>query len=110
MGSATDSVPLMVGDPVKAKKISDVLLAEYGVYVQPINYPTVPRGTERLRFTPGPTHDEAMMRDLVSALVEIWDRLDLRAAARSEEHTSELQSLMRISSAVFCFTKKTKTT
>src|SRR3546814_149892 len=81
MGSATHIVPLMVGDPVKAKKISDVLLAEYGVYVQPINYPTVPRGTERLRFTPGPTHDEAMMRDLVSALVEIWDRLDLRAAA-----------------------------
>ncbi|HVJ00504.1 MAG TPA: 5-aminolevulinate synthase [Sphingomonas sp.] len=81
MGSATHIVPLLVGDPVKAKKISDVLLAEYGVYVQPINYPTVPRGTERLRFTPGPTHDETMMRDLVSALVEIWDRLELRAAA-----------------------------
>jgi 5-aminolevulinate synthase len=77
----THIVPLMVGDPVKAKKISDVLLAEYGVYVQPINYPTVPRGTERLRFTPGPTHDEAMMRELTRALVEIWDRLDLRAAA-----------------------------
>ena len=77
----THIVPLMVGDPVKAKKISDVLLAEYGVYVQPINYPTVPRGTERLRFTPGPTHDEAMMRELTQALVEIWDRLELRAAA-----------------------------
>jgi 5-aminolevulinate synthase len=81
MGSATHIVPLMVGDPVKAKKISDVLLAEYGVYVQPINYPTVPRGAERLRFTPGPTHDEAMMRELTRALVEIWDRLELRAAA-----------------------------
>jgi len=81
MGSATHIVPLMVGDPVKAKKISDVLLAEYGIYVQPINYPTVPRGTERLRFTPGPTHDEAMMRELVTALIEIWDRLELRAAA-----------------------------
>ena len=78
--SETHIVPLMVGDPVKAKKISDTLLAEYGVYVQPINYPTVPRGTERLRFTPGPQHDEAMMRDLTQALVEIWGRMELRVA------------------------------
>jgi len=63
MPSTTHIVPLMVGDPVRAKKISDILLAEYGVYVQPINYPTVPRGTERLRFTPGPAHSEEMMRD-----------------------------------------------
>ncbi|MDZ7281384.1 5-aminolevulinate synthase [Sphingomonas sanguinis] len=77
----THIVPVMVGDPVKAKKISDILLAEYGVYVQPINYPTVPRGTERLRFTPGPAHDEVMMAELVSALVEIWERLDLKMAA-----------------------------
>ncbi|HEX5537986.1 MAG TPA: 5-aminolevulinate synthase [Sphingobium sp.] len=77
MASVTHIVPLMVGDPVKAKKISDILLAEYGVYVQPINYPTVPRGTERLRFTPGPAHSEEMMRELVSALVEIWDRMEL---------------------------------
>jgi 5-aminolevulinate synthase len=81
MNSTTHIVPLMVGDPVKAKKISDVLLAEYGVYVQPINYPTVPRGTERLRFTPGPAHDAAMMRELTEALVEIWGRLELRKAA-----------------------------
>lgn len=81
MPSTTHIVPLMVGDPVKAKKISDVLLAEYGVYVQPINYPTVPRGTERLRFTPGPAHTEAMMRELTAALVEIWGRLELRLAA-----------------------------
>ena len=81
MDSTTHIVPLMVGDPIKAKKISDVLLAEYGVYVQPINYPTVPRGTERLRFTPGPAHDEAMMRELTGALVEIWGRLELRRAA-----------------------------
>ena len=70
----------MVGDPVKAKKISDILLAEYGVYVQPINYPTVPRGTERLRFTPGPQHSAPMMRDLTDALVEIWDRMEIRVA------------------------------
>jgi 5-aminolevulinate synthase len=80
MVSNTHIVPLMVGDPVKAKKISDILLAEYGVYVQPINYPTVPRGTERLRFTPGPQHTEAMMRDLTRALIEIWGRMDIRAA------------------------------
>ncbi|MCP5398242.1 MAG: 5-aminolevulinate synthase [Sphingobium sp.] len=77
MPSVTHIVPLMVGNPVKAKKISDILLAEYGVYVQPINYPTVPRGTERLRFTPGPAHTEEMMRELVAALVEIWDRMEL---------------------------------
>lgn len=81
MPSVTHIVPLMVGDPVKAKQISDILLAEYGVYVQPINYPTVPRGTERLRFTPGPTHSEAMMVELTKALVEIWDRLELKQAA-----------------------------
>ncbi|MBB5727637.1 5-aminolevulinate synthase [Sphingomonas prati] len=81
MPSTTHIVPLMIGDPVKAKRISDILLAEYGVYVQPINYPTVPRGTERLRFTPGPAHDESMMRELTNALLEIWDRMELRLAA-----------------------------
>lgn len=81
MESTTHIVPLMVGDPVNAKRISDILLAEYGVYVQPINYPTVPRGTERLRFTPGPTHTPEMMRELTKALVEIWDRMELRLAA-----------------------------
>ncbi len=80
MDSTTHIVPLMVGDPVRAKKISDILLAEYGVYVQPINFPTVPRGTERLRFTPGPAHTTDMMRELTGALVEIWDRLDLQLA------------------------------
>ena len=81
MPSTTHIVPLMVGDPVRAKQIADILLAEYGVYVQPINFPTVPRGTERLRFTPGPAHTEEMMAELTKALVEIWDRLELQLAA-----------------------------
>ncbi|GGD43751.1 5-aminolevulinate synthase [Croceicoccus pelagius] len=81
MDSTTHIVPLMVGDPVRAKKISDILLAEYGVYVQPINFPTVPRGTERLRFTPGPAHTREMMSELVTALLEIWERLEIKLAA-----------------------------
>jgi 5-aminolevulinate synthase len=81
MPSVTHIVPLHVGCPVKAKRISDILLAEYGLYVQPINFPTVPRGTERLRFTPGPHHAAEMMDELTSALVEIWDRLELKLAA-----------------------------
>jgi len=81
MDSTTHIVPLMIGDPVKAKRASDILLAEYGVYVQPINYPTVPRGTERLRFTPGPSHTPEMMQDLVDALVEIWSRMEMKLAA-----------------------------
>ncbi len=81
MPSATHIVPLLTGCPVKAKRISDILLAEYGLYVQPINFPTVPRGTERLRFTPGPHHTAEMMDELTNALVEIWSREEIRLAA-----------------------------
>jgi 5-aminolevulinate synthase len=75
MPSETHIVPLLVGCPVKAKRVSDILLAEYGLYVQPINFPTVPWGTERLRFTPGPSHTAKMMDELTEALVEIFARL-----------------------------------
>jgi len=81
MPSNTHIVPLLVGCPVKAKRISDILLAEYGLYVQPINFPTVPRGSERLRFTPGPHHNAEMMDELVGALVEIWSRDEIQLAA-----------------------------
>jgi len=81
MPSSTHIVPLLIGCPVKAKRISDILLAEYGIYVQPINFPTVPRGRERLRFTPGPCHTAEMMEELTSALVEIWSRDEIRLAA-----------------------------
>src|SRR4029079_18805238 len=78
MASVTHIVPLLVGCPVKAKRISDLLLAEYGLYVQPINFPTVPRGPERLRFTPGPCHSAEMMDELTKALVEIFSREEIR--------------------------------
>jgi 5-aminolevulinate synthase len=81
MPSSTHIVPLLIGCPVKAKRISDILLAEYGLYVQPINFPTVPRGTERLRFTPNPCHDAEMMDELTAALVEIFGREEIRLAA-----------------------------
>ncbi len=81
MPSMTHIVPLIVGDPVRAKRISDELLANHGVYVQPINYPTVPRGSERLRFTPGPHHTEEMMVKLTRALLEVWGPLSWQRAA-----------------------------
>ena len=78
MHTPSHIVPVLVGDPVQCKQLTDQLLGRFGIYVQPINYPTVPRGTERVRLTPGPMHSNADMDALAFAMRTLWNEMGLR--------------------------------
>jgi 5-aminolevulinate synthase len=81
MANDSHIIPVMIGDPAKCRMISDILMKDWGIYVQPINYPTVPRGAERLRITPSPLHTDQDIDRLVTALSELWSQCALNRSA-----------------------------
>jgi 5-aminolevulinate synthase len=87
----THIVPVLIGDPVKCKAASDMLIEEFSMYIQPINYPTVPKGTERLRITPTPLHSEAMMDALAEALLKTFQMLEI-PLVQEEERAEVMQA------------------
>ncbi|HEU0151540.1 MAG TPA: 5-aminolevulinate synthase [Bradyrhizobium sp.] len=93
MATETHIVPVMVCDPDLCKRASDLLLERHGIYIQPINYPTVPRGTERLRITPGPFHDARLVADLAEAMVAVWDELGIPLGLMPERRPERTQTI-----------------
>jgi len=94
MASATHIVPVHVGDPELCKMASDRLLGLHNIYIQPINYPTVPRGTERLRITPTPFHGDGLIDGLKAALLETWDALGIPYGASGRTPVAKTERII----------------